>query len=1025
MDKVSKSLSRALGGESAFKREGKAAAKEGFLFFFNEVFEINQRPNTMLHIDMKKITLISSSNEQLLIALNRDERDLFYTLTDEDFEETNDDNLKWRYKEAAIYINEGASGANFDRHPATPKAINAYMLVHNTWLRLADLLVCIIILVMAFFERPSVNPDYNNNRTRIIITASIELVCYIFLLIGGWIRYRLIGWKGIFKEKRSMMYVFIFLSLIDAMLVLVLPYQFYRFSRPFRPIYIINNHYSSGTRRVILDILRSASEIIDVFMMTITFIFVFSLLGFYLFFNPQPGQYVQLDQDWYFRELGISFVSFFICLTTANFPDAMLPAYKTIGHSATIYFIIFCLIGIYFLQNLFLAAIYSSFNENSKYQFKKILLGTRKGLRLAFNLIDSDQIGRISFRDFRGIMKYYSSSTPLRDLVLMFKIMDEDGEGTITLDEFYEFLSVCAITWDSDETHDQFFIFDYDSLPECLKPVAKGMYWFVTWIYFQWIVNLVIIANTIWLLAKAITADQMVATQGGLKAKEYLEVLHPIDYIFVGFYVIEILTRMIGIGWNRFVSSISNLIDMLIIIAAVAGALLSTGRVGNPLSYLAFLRLFLILRFIDIRLKLTIAMETIGMILPRMLSFVLVVTYMYYFFAIIGMEAFPYKNSKCGCTMVHHYSNITTHPLNNSKIIAPYGDYTYGCSDDQFYNIAGNTTVLFRNVNNTLEVCAKKTTDQCVKDNGLDCDCSIKSCGGHYSSSYDRTSPDGLYYLMNFDSILNAYTTLFALMVVNNWQIIMFGTIDASGTTWSIAYFIFFYFIAVEVIVNVVQAFILDAFNKMTPHVEAHLKLRDKGKNSSQIDVIQIPILKSERKSIIEAQNRKWYSILSAGYIYGEDTEVSYNGRRSLNTLDIFLIVYEEDLNAWLSEEDGLKLSRSNEPTIQFRPGKDREDDYSGNDIELIHTSPVTKDSDKSTEIESLKAEIKQLRIELASSKRPSSDRSRSPNSTLRRSQIDIVSANPDNASRMSAEYGPHPPPRRASKQDSKLQDLV
>ncbi|EDV27443.1 uncharacterized protein TRIADDRAFT_53145 [Trichoplax adhaerens] len=743
---------------------------------------------------------------------------------------------------------------------------------------------------MAFFERPSVNPDYNNNRTRIIITASIELVCYIFLLIGGWIRYRLIGWKGIFKEKRSMMYVFIFLSLIDAMLVLVLPYQFYRFSRPFRPIYIINNHYSSGTRRVILDILRSASEIIDVFMMTITFIFVFSLLGFYLFFNPQPGQYVQLDQD---------------C-----FPDAMLPAYKTIGHSATIYFIIFCLIGIYFLQNL-------------------------------------------------------------------------DGEGTITLDEFYEFPSVCAITWDSDETHDQFFIFDYDSLPECLKPVAKGMYWFVTWIYFQWIVNLVIIANTIWLLAKAITADQMVATQGGLKAKEYLEVLHPIDYIFVGFYVIEILTRMIGIGWNRFVSSISNLIDMLIIIAAVAGALLSTGRVGNPLSYLAFLRLFLILRFIDIRLKLTIAMETIGMILPRMLSFVLVVTYMYYFFAIIGMEAFPYKNSKCGCTMVHHYSNITTHPLNNSKIIAPYGDYTYGCSDDQFYNIAGNTTVLFRNVNNTLEVCAKKTTDQCVKDNGLDCDCSIKSCGGHYSSSYDRTSPDGLYYLMNFDSILNAYTTLFALMVVNNWQIIMFGTIDASGTTWSIAYFIFFYFIAVEVIV------------------------------------------KSERKSIIEAQNRKWYSILSAGYIYGEDTEVSYNGRRSLNTLDIFLIVYEEDLNAWLSEEDGLKLSRSNEPTIQFRPGKDREDDYSGNDIELIHTSPVTKDSDKSTEIESLKAEIKQLRIELASSKRPSSDRSRSPNSTLRRSQIDIVSANPDNASRMSAEYGPHPPPRRASKQDSKLQDLV
>lgn len=59
------------------------------------------------------------------------------------------------------------------------------------------------------------------------------------------------------------------------------------------------------------------------------------------------------------------------------------------------------------------------------------------------------------------------------------------------------------------------------------------MHWFVTWVYFQWIINTVIVANTIWLLIKAITADRMVATEGGVKAKDYLEILHVSRLIFM------------------------------------------------------------------------------------------------------------------------------------------------------------------------------------------------------------------------------------------------------------------------------------------------------------------------------------------------------------------------------------------------------------------------------------------------------------------------------------------------------------
>lgn len=56
------------------------------------------------------------------------------------------------------------------------------------------------------------------------------------------------------------------------------------------------------------------------------------------------------------------------------------------------------------------------------------------------------------------------------------------------------------------------------------------------------------------------------------------------------------------------------------------------------------------------------------------------------------------KNSRCGCTMVHHYSNISTDSVTSATKIEPFGDFTYGCADDQFYNIAGNTTIFFRDV---------------------------------------------------------------------------------------------------------------------------------------------------------------------------------------------------------------------------------------------------------------------------------------------------------------------------------------
>lgn len=51
-----------------------------------------------------------------------------------------------------------------------------------------------------------------------------------------------------------------------------------------------------------------------------------------------------------------------VLLTTANFPDVMLPAYET-NWFWSIFFIVFMLIGVFFLFNVLLASVYGKFKE--------------------------------------------------------------------------------------------------------------------------------------------------------------------------------------------------------------------------------------------------------------------------------------------------------------------------------------------------------------------------------------------------------------------------------------------------------------------------------------------------------------------------------------------------------------------------------------------------------------------------------------------------------------------------------------
>ncbi|CAI2386869.1 unnamed protein product [Moneuplotes crassus] len=78
----------------------------------------------------------------------------------------------------------------------------------------------------------------------------------------------------------------------------------------------------------------------------------------------------------------------------------------------------------------------------------------------------------------------------------------------------------------------------------------------------------------------------------------------------------------------------------------------------------------------------------------------------------------------------------------------------------------------------------------------------------------DQNIPD-TYIEMNFNDIANSFVTLFTLMVVNNWHVIVLMFENITGTIWTRLFFILFYFFSVLVILNILVALSIDIYSSI------------------------------------------------------------------------------------------------------------------------------------------------------------------------------------------------------------------
>jgi two pore calcium channel protein, plant len=127
----------------------------------------------------------------------------------------------------------------------------------------------------------------------------------------------------------------------------------------------------------------------SVLILTIfSYVAFFSFVGYFTFRTTLEG-YI------YFQTPSLSCFYMFVLLTTANFPDVMLPAYNA-NRWFCLYFIGYLCMGLYFLQNVLLATV--QYNYQRRIQ-KKVEQGTEtraQYIEAYFDKFDEDKKGHLT-----------------------------------------------------------------------------------------------------------------------------------------------------------------------------------------------------------------------------------------------------------------------------------------------------------------------------------------------------------------------------------------------------------------------------------------------------------------------------------------------------------------------------------------------------------------------------------------------------------------------------------------------------
>jgi len=321
-----------------------------------------------------------------------------------------DDVKKWREKcnpthaelcESAVFLENGVLGWDVPKYDGEigPENYWYYRLWRSRIWKRFYVLIVVVHLSFIFFEPAHSSMYDHTDKTKwddnvmdisTRVDRAFELLFVGVYVADLWIQYKAIGldsFKADYLYMNSLSCIpqihvcFVIPAIaLNTFICLIYP-PFPQFSRALRPLLAFRKLLN--VNKIAVAITSASKGLFEILLLLVLHIFLFSMLGYVLFStvasDRQDGcdfegdrrgtarfcsSYDSRDCNNYFSSPSWSSYHLMILLTTANYPDVMLPTYRCGSGAAAWFFVIFLLLGLYLLLNLVTAIVYSHYSSH-------------------------------------------------------------------------------------------------------------------------------------------------------------------------------------------------------------------------------------------------------------------------------------------------------------------------------------------------------------------------------------------------------------------------------------------------------------------------------------------------------------------------------------------------------------------------------------------------------------------------------------------------------------------------------------
>ncbi|XP_031474230.1 two pore calcium channel protein 1A [Nymphaea colorata] len=472
-------------------------------------------------------------------------------------------------------------------------------------------------------------------------------------------------------------------------------------------------------RACMLTLAGMISVFLDIVALWILFLLICSWLAYVIFEDTSQGKI--------FKSYGATLYQMFVLFTTSNNPDVWIPAYKT-SRWYSLFFVLYVLLGVYFVTNLILAVVYDSFKDQLAKQVAQTDTMQKHNLSLAFKLIDDQKRGFIDkdqcIHLLEELTKYRTLPRISReDFEYIFYELDDSGDFKINLDEFYDLCLAISLQFQKEASpswFEKYPSFYHSALCKYLKGFVRSS-------IFGYIIFSILALNLVTVIIET-TLD--------IENNSSQKFWQKVEFFFGWIYVLEMALKVFSYGFDNYWREGPNRFDFVITWVIVIGETISF-TAPHGLDFLSngeWIRYLLIARMLR---------------LTRLLMH------------------------------VHRYRAFVATFFTLIPSLMPYLGTVF-----------------------------------CVLC--IYCSLGLQLFGGLVYSGNPKLESTDLwdddYLLFNFNDYPNGMVTLFNLLVMGNWQVWMQSYVELTGTSWAIVFFASFYVITVLMLLNLIVAFVLEAF---------------------------------------------------------------------------------------------------------------------------------------------------------------------------------------------------------------------